>query len=48
MKIAGIIGGVITAGFGLCLIVFPHLLNWLVGGAFILMGIIYILQWIKK
>ena len=48
MKIAGIIGGALTAILGLFIILFPTLLSWIVGIALIITGIVYALQWIKK
>ena len=43
MKIAGLWVGTIAIVFGILIIVFPHLLAWLVGIALIVIGILAIL-----
>ncbi len=39
-KLGMMLGGVALAGFGIAIIVWPMLLIWLVGGAFVLLGLI--------
>jgi len=42
-EISGIVGGCISIGVGLLIIMFPRLLRWMVGGWFVIVGIIAII-----
>jgi uncharacterized membrane protein HdeD (DUF308 family) len=44
MKISGIWMGVIFIIFGVLVLVFPHLLRWLVGTFFIVSGILALIR----
>jgi hypothetical protein len=43
MKIPGLWLGIIAIVFGILILVFPHLLNWLVGIGLIVIGVVAIL-----
>lgn len=42
MKEWGIASGIITIALGICVILLPYLLSWIVGGIIIITGIVYI------